>query len=151
MKLSEIIGASNVFTDEQLDTDDLLKMANVGISRINTECGSLFPEFTDATVSYTAIPKNWLLGMMSNYISYGVKMNDTSLTEANMYLDKFYAELSRFKDNLSVLLDLYATDTVNGLSSEFIISDGFGGVYGIDTSSAINVGFFGNSVNGGSY
>lgn len=152
MKLDEIISTSNIFTDEQLDKDGLIKIANACISKINTECGTLFPAFTDTTSEYTAIPKNWLLGMLNNYLSYGVKMNDTSLTEANMYLDKFYNELSKFKDSLSILLDLYTTDTVNGLSSAYVIADGFGGVYGIDTTNAINMGFFGNSgSNGGSF
>ena len=79
-------------------------------------------------------------------------MNDSSLSEANMYLDEFYRALNNFKDNIGTLVDNYKNgDTANGISSEYINEEGFGGVYGIDTSGAINIGFFGSNGNGGSF
>lgn len=152
MTLTEITENSEIFTDETFDDEDLIKLANKAISRINTECKTLFPFFEDAITDYIAMPKMWLLDLVSTYVAYGIKMNDSSLTEANLYLDEFYRALKNFVDNLGALVELYENgDTENGVSSEFINTIGFGGVYGIDTTNAINVGFFGNNGNGGCY
>lgn len=152
MTLTEITENSEIFTDETFDDEDLIKFANKAISRINTECKTLFPFFEDAITDYTAIPKMWLLDLVSTYIAYGIKMNDSSLTEANLYLDEFYRALKNFVDNLGALVEMYENgDTENGVSGEFINTVGFGGVYRIDTINAINVGFFGNNGNGGCY
>lgn len=152
MTLKNITDSSAIFTDEKFTDKDLMSIANKGISRINTECKTLFPYYTDTNVEYSAIPANWQMDLLSPYISYGIKMNDSSLSEADRYLDEFYKSLNNFKDNLGSLVDKYKDgDTINGISSDFIDEVGFGGVYGIDTSGAINVGFFGNNGNGGSY
>ena len=152
MTLKTITTNSAIFTDENFSDADLLSIANKGISRINTECKTLFPFYTSIDEDYKYIPSNWQLDLISNYVSYGIKMNDSSLSEANMYLDEFYRVLNTFKDNLGSLIDRYENgDTEGGISSEYIDSVGFGGVYGIDTSGAINVGFFGNNSNGGCY
>lgn len=152
MMLSAIIKNSNIFTDENLSSDSLLSIANKGIARINTELGTRFPEYKTVTEEYIALPASWQLDLISNYMSYGVKMNDSSLSEANMYLDEFYRILNNLKDKLGTLVDTYiAGDTINGISPEFIETEGFGGVYGIDTSGAINVGFFGDMGNGGCF
>ena len=152
MTLSSIIKKSNIFTDESLLTENLISIANKGIARINTECGTKFPDYNSDNEEYDAFPDNWQTDLITNYMSYGVKMNDSSLTEADMYLDEFYKVLNSFKDKLGTLVDNYEKgDTDNGISPDYIEKDGFGGVYGIDTSGAINIGFFGYQGNGGSY
>lgn len=152
MNLKTIIDNSAIFTDEKFKDADLISLANKGISRINTECNTLFPFYTSVSDEYTAIPKNWQYDLISTYMSYGIKMNDSSLTEANMYLDEFYRILNTFKDSIGTLVEKYNSgDDANGISSEYIDTVGFGGVYGIDTSGAINVGFFGSNSNGGSF
>lgn len=152
MKLKTITDNSAIFTDEIFTQDYLLSIANKAISRINTECGTRFTFYKNLTEEYTNFPDNWQLDLISNYVSYGIKMNDSSLSEADRYLDEFYKCLSSFKDMLGTLVDNYLNgDEQNGISPEFINEDGFGGVYGIDTSGAINIGFFGNNSNGGCY
>jgi len=152
MNLQAIIKNSAIFTDENLSVENLLSIANKAISRINTECKTLFPFYTDSTSEYTAIPDIWQYDMISPYLSYGIKMNDSSLSEADRYLDEFYKALSNFKDNLGSLVETYEKgDTANGVSGEYINNIGYGGVYGIDTSDAINMGFFGYNGNGGCY
>ena len=152
MKLEEIIQTSDIFTDENLAHTDLLKIANTGISRINNECNTKFPLFNNVTEEYTAIPKFWLRTLLNNYLSYGVKMNDTSLNEADRYLDEFYKLLKTFKEKLTTMAIMYEQgDTENGVSSDYLILEGLGGVYGIDTSDAVNIGYFGNMGNGGCY
>ena len=152
MRLADIINNSSIFTDENFSVEQMVSIANRAISRINAECKTLFPFYTDTTTEYTAIPAVWQYDMISPYLSYGIKMNDSSLSEANLYLDEFYRALNTFKDNIGSLVEAYEQgDTENGLSGEYINSIGYGGVYGIDTSNAINIGFFGSNGNGGSY
>jgi hypothetical protein len=152
MTLKTIINNASIFTDEKFNDSDLLSIANKGISRINTECGTLFPYYADINSEYAALPDSWQMDLMSLYLSYGIKMNDSSLSEADRYLDEFYKVLTSFKDKLGTLVDKYINgDTVNGVSSEYVETEGFGGVYGIDTSNAIDVGFFGSNSNGGCY
>ena len=152
MTLKTITNNSAIFTDEKFNEADLISLANKAISRINNECKTLFPFYESINAEYEAIPAMWQLDLISNYVSYGIKMNDSSLSEADRYLDEFYKSLANFKDNLGSLVEKYDNgDTTNGVSSEFIETIGFGGVYGIDTSGAINVGFFGSNGNGGSF
>lgn len=152
MTLQTIADNSAVFTDENFDDDDIISLANKGISRINNECSTLFPSYKSMNEKYYAFPDNWQLDLVSNYVSYGIKMNDSSLTEANMYLDEFYKALNSFKDKLGVLVDNYEKgNEENGISPDYIDKTGFGGVFGIDTSGAINIGFFGSNSNGGSF
>lgn len=152
MTLKNIITNASIFTDEKFSESDLLSIGNKGISRINTECGTNFPYYKDVNSDYAAIPEHWQFDLLSLYISYGIKMNDSSLSEADRYLDEFYRVLTSFKDKLGTLVDKYVNgDTINGISPEFIDSEGFGGVYGIDTTNAIDIGFFGSNSNGGSF
>ena len=152
MTLAEIMKNSSIFTDENFSVENILSLSNRAISRINVECKTLFPFYESTTVDYKAIPANHQFDMISPYLSYGIKMNDSSLSEANIYLDEFYKALNAFKDNIGSLVEAYEKgDTENGISGEYINSIGYGGVYGIDTSDAINIGFFGNNGNGGSY
>lgn len=152
MKLADIVKNSSIFTDENFSVENVISIANRAISRINNECKTLFPFYNDTTSEYTAIPAMWQYDLISPYLSYGIKMNDSSLSEANMYLDEFYRALNTFKDNIGSLVEAYENgDTDNGISGEYINTIGYGGVYGIDTSDAVNIGFFGSNGNGGSY
>ena len=152
MTLADIMKNSAIFTDESFSVENILSLANRAISRINVECKTLFPFYTDTTTKYTAIPAIHQFDMISPYLSYGIKMNDSSLSEANIYLDEFYKALNSFKDSIGSLVEAYEQgDTENGISGEYINTIGYGGVYGMDTSDAINIGFFGSNGNGGSY
>lgn len=152
MTLAEITKNSAIFTDENFSVENILSLANRAISRINVECKTLFPFYTDITSEYIAIPPIHQFDMISPYLSYGIKMNDSALSEANIYLDEFYKALNSFKDSIGTLVEQYENgDTENGLSGEYINTIGYGGVYGIDTSNAIDIGFFGSNGNGGSY
>ena len=152
MTLKDILKSSNLFTDEQMNDNDVLITANKGISRINTQLSTTFPNYLTVNEKYTALPEAWQLDLMSNYIAYGIKMNDGSLTEADRYLDQFYKSLTLLENKLGSLVDNYiAGKEENGISPDYVDAIGFGGVYGIDTSNAINYGFFGNNGNGGSY
>lgn len=152
MNLTDVINNSEFFTDENAETVNYLSLANKAIAIINIECNTLFPRLKNTNDTYTYMPKDWFFSLISPYLSYGVKMNDSSLTEAEMYLDEFYRALNNFKDKLGSLVGSYDKDDTSGnsgVSPDLIKDEGFGGVYEIDTSNAINIGFFGNNGNGG--
>ena len=150
MTLKTILKNSEVFTDEKFNEENLISIANKAISRINTECNTLFPFYGSVNDDYTAIPQMWQLDLVSPYVSYGIKMNDSALSEADRYLDEFYRALNNFKDKLGSLLASYdETDPESGISTDMVAQEGLGGVYEIDTSNAINIGWFGNNSNGG--
>lgn len=152
MTLQEIVTNSQFFTDETVAQINSVSVANKALSIINTECKTLFPFMENLSDTYNYMPSNWLFALLSPYISYAIKMNDSSLSEADRYLEEFYRALNNFKDNLGSLLATYdETDPESGISSDMVVEDGLGGVYQIDTSEAINVGWFGNSGNGGSW
>lgn len=152
MTLKEIVNNSQFFTDETISNINYLSVANKAIAIINTECKTLFPRILVDSEPYTHMPKDWLFALLSPYISYAIKMNDSSLSEADRYLDEFYRALNNFKDILGTLVENYDEENPDsGVSPDMIADLGFGGVYQIDTSNAINVGFFGNSGNGGSW
>lgn len=152
MTLTDILVNSHFSTDENISQDIAVSTANRAIALINTECDTLFPKFETFTDVYTYMPSNWLFTLLSPYISYTIKMNDTSLSEADRYLDEFYKALNRFKDKLGTLIAEYdETDPESGISPSLVQETGFGGVYTIDTTEAINVGWFGNNSNGGDW
>lgn len=154
MSLDDVIANSEFFTDENHETVNYLSLGNKAIAIINTECKTLFPRVTESNTLYTYMPKDWFFALLSPYMSYGVKMNDSSLTEAEMYLEEFYRALGNFKDNLGTLVASYDPDDTtgdSGISPDLVKDEGFGGVYEIDTSNAINMGFFGNDGNGGDW
>ena len=152
MTLQEIVTNSQFFTDETVAQINSVSVANKALSIINTECKTLFPFMENLSDTYNYMPSNWLFALLSPYISYAIKMNDSSLSEADRYLEEFYRALNNFKDNLGSLLATYdETDPESGISSDMVVEDGLGGIYQIDTSEAINVGWFGNSGNGGSW
>lgn len=154
MTLDEVIKNSALFTDEQLDNSNYVNASNRAIALINTECKTLFPSITSVTENYVAMPKDWFFSLLSPYISYTTKMNDSSVGEADRYLEEFYKALNNFKDELGTLVDNYdpnKENNGNGISPDYISENGFGGVYEIDTSNAINVGWFSNDTSGGSW
>ena len=152
MTLSEILVNSNFSTDETINQDIAVNTANRALALINTECKTLFPRFETFTDTYNSMPSKWLFTLLSPYISYTVKMNDTSITEADRYLEEFYRALNNFKDSLGSLVSGYdETDPESGIDPSLVDAEGFGGVYEIDTANAINVGWFGNDGNGGNW
>ena len=152
MTLKDIVTNSQFFTDETVNSINYISVANKAIAVINTECKTLFPRISDDSTLYTSMPKDWLFTLLSPYISYAIKMNDSSLSEADRYLEEFYRALNNFKDILGTLVSNYDGENPDsGISADMISDLGFGGVYEIDTSNAINIGFFGNDGNAGSW
>lgn len=152
MTLTEVIKNSQFSTDESINFDNAINTANKALAIVNTECNTCFPKISSMTEQYEAMPSNWTFALLSPYVSYTIKMNDTSLSEADRYLDEFYRALANFKDSLGNLVANYdGEDFESGISTDYIDETGFGGVYEIDTSNAINMGWFANNGNSGSW
>ena len=152
MTLTEIMTMSKNFTDENPADDFVIKTANRCLYRVNSECGTSFPKFTSVSTEYTSMPGDELATLVTSYLSYGIKMSDGSIREAGMYLDEFGEALRFFKSNLGKLVDSYVEgDPESGINPELVSADGQGGVYSVDMSNAMDVGFFTSGTNGGSF
>lgn len=150
MRLIDITKNSSYFTDEIFQSAELLSFSNKAIARINIECNTYFKDIESLEEDYKEIPKSWLFSLLSPYISYGIKMNDTSLTEARMYLEEFYNTLKSFKDNLYNLVKAYENgDTENGVNPDNVNPVGLGGAYPIDNALTITSMWFGDNTFGG--
>lgn len=144
MVLQKIINNSNLYTDENLEDSSMLSFANSAIAKINTTCKTNFPEFASTVEDYTSFPDKWLMSMISPFMSYSVKVNDSSLNEADRFFQSFMIELDKFENQIYDMTENYENgDTTNGINPELIDEDGNGGIYEMDTSGAINIGFFG--------
>lgn len=134
MKLSTLMSYSDSFTDETQTSANALAYANEGIAMINTKCSLKLPFFTSIDEEYDSLPDSWVLRFILNYMNYGVKMNDSSLNEAYEYKNKFDLAIYDFNGmNKSAIVDATLID--NDSKSIFMI----------DTSNAINVGWFANA------
>jgi hypothetical protein len=138
MTINGIIAASDFYTDENISSVMALEFCNTAIALINNECDLSLPNFIDSITDYTALKENWIRGIVLPYLNYGVKANDTSINEYRDYQAEFREGLAKFKNS------------PNGaaiISDEFKSGD-FGGIYGMDTSEAIDRSFFDSSSRG---
>jgi hypothetical protein len=133
MTLDDLKKRAESFTDETITDDFALSYSSEALDIINTEAGLLLPYFVDLEEVYVAMPDSWIGRLIVPYLCYGIKMNDTSLPEAYEYKNKFDIALMKFKDIARSLLE-----------EEFVDSN-FSDVYAIDSSKALDVGWFGGS------
>ena len=134
MTLKEIMTWSDGYTDEVLTEAMALGFANRTIAVINTNFNLELPFITDVDVDYTALNDNWFVRFMIATLSYGIKMNDGSITEAQEY-----------KNDLEVAMyDFEATDKTVVVGEDYV-GDGPYTVEQIDTSYAIDIGWFGDA------
>lgn len=134
MKLSTLMSWSDAFTDETQTSVNVLAYANEAIAIVNTKFSLTLPFITSVDEEYTALPQNWFVRFLLNYLNYGVKMNDASLSEASEYKNKFMESLYDFSGvNKKAVIDALYIDS--NLKAVFVM----------DTTNAINVGWFGQS------
>ena len=142
MNLEQLINTASAYTDETFTASIGMSFANRAISKINTEVNLMLPYFDDdgatSNTEYTALPKDWLIGLIVPYLCYSIKKNDGSDTEAERYSQEFYETLVSFKERAGGV----NPDGTSIISDDYK-GDGFGGVYELDTSDAIDLGWFG--------
>lgn len=114
MNLEKLSKLSDSYTDEALTKNQVLYYANKAIAVINSKLRTELPLFTDNTTDYTALTDTWLMYMILPYINYSIKMNDSSLSEANRYEGEFWAAFTEFESQFMELLDATYTSKVKG-------------------------------------
>lgn len=98
MTLTNIASTANDYTDESLSTGIIKSFVNGAISKINITLKSTLPVIDD-TEPYTALSDDWVHTVIIPYVCWGIKMNDSSTNEANMYLYQYESGLRELKKN----------------------------------------------------
>lgn len=148
MKLSTLISISDSYTDEVLSTTKAILYANEVIAIINSKFALELPFFTDTATEYTytdpetnteqpVLNDTWMRRLFVPYLNYSVKMNDSSLNEAAEYKSNFYEALTEFGDKYLDILD------------DALLTGDLAGYYTIDTTNAIDPGWFNSRGLGG--
>lgn len=143
MKVQDIMSYSDSFTDEVCSEDWARAFINQAIGRTNSALNISLPLLkpNDSEYSSKILPDDWQNLLLVIFVCYGVKMNDTSLNEADRYLSLFNESLDLLKSKLtSVIPPEYQKPSGNGDVDD---GTGVGGVYPIDTSNAIDWNWFG--------
>ncbi len=132
MKLSTVMTYSDGYTDEVQTTALALGYSNRAIAHLNTRFNLTLPFITDIDADYTAMSDSWFVRFMTDALSYGIKMNDGSLTEAREYKNNFDMSVYEFEgiDRSAVIDEAYLPDDGSSL-------------YVIDTSLGLDIGWFG--------
>ena len=115
MKLNEIVANSNYITDEEMNDNNLLGIANLAIAEVNSKASTRLPFFTDNNISaenYVAITPSWLLRLIEPYLSYSIAANDTDADNRDFHYNRFLQAISDFKEN--GLDDILKTDPTPG-------------------------------------
>ena len=114
MLLDDIVKNSNYVTDEELNDENIVGMANTGIAEVNAKCSTNLPLFKDEnldTVPYVALLGTWCLRLMEPYLAYSIAANDTDANNRDFHYNRFLQAISEFKDNLEDAILLKNPDT----------------------------------------
>ena len=144
MQIIELKNASDAYTDEEVETVHAIVYANEAIGKINSRGYSL-PLIKTNDIEYpnAILPDGWQARLLVNHISYGVKMKETDIEEAMIYLQQFDDALRDFLTKAPGILNPeYVGDKDSDGNN---IEAGVGGVYVNDTSEAIDIGWFGTT------
>lgn len=126
MNLTDIVENSNYVTDEELNDNNLVGMANSAIAEVNSKCSTNLPFFVQENVSttpYIATTPSWVLRLIEPYLSYSIAANDTNANDRDFHYNRFLQAIAEFKEK--------------GLDS----------ILTIDPSTGEETGYAGNSTN----
>ena len=144
MEITDIMKASDSYTDEICSEVWARYFINQAIAQINASLHTRLPLLNseDSEYSKDILSDGWQNLLLVTYVCWGVKMNDTSLNEADRYMNQFVQNLNLLKNTMS---DNIPVEYTGGSQGDGSNNDGLGGVYQVDTTGAINLGWFGNS------
>lgn len=100
MVLNDIVDNSNYVTDEELNDNNLVGMANSAIAEVNSKCSTNLPFFVDENVSttaYNAITASWVLRLIEPYLAYSIAANDTDTNARDFHYNRFLVAIDDFK------------------------------------------------------
>lgn len=121
MFLNDIVDNSNYVTDEELNDNNLVGMANSAIAEINSKCSTNLPFFNEdnvSTIQYIAVTPSWLLRLIEPYLSYSIAANDTNSNDRDFHYNRFLQAISEFKEN--GLDDILTIDPETGEELDYI-------------------------------
>ena len=96
-------------TDEDIETANLIGMANNGLAEVNSKVKTNLPLCTEAnlTEDYWALKGTWFLRLMEPYVSFAIMANDGDTVRQEHY-QRFLDALNDFKNNgLGDIADVY--------------------------------------------
>ena len=102
MILNDIVDNSNYVTDEELNDNNLVGMANSAIAEVNSKCSTNLPFFVEdniSTIRYMAVTGSWLLRLIEPYLSYSIAANDTNSNDRDFHYNRFLQAIDEFKEN----------------------------------------------------
>lgn len=120
MKLNDIVANSNYVTDEQIEDNNIVGMANTAIAEVNAKCSTNLPFFTEenvSTIEYWAVTASWCLRLIEPYISYSISANDGDSNTRDFHYNRFLQAIDEFKEN--GLDDIANTDPTTGEETNF--------------------------------
>ena len=100
MTLRQVLDNSQYITDEDIETANLVGMANNGISEVNSKVKTNLPLCTvsNLTEDYWALESTWFLRLMEPYVSFAIMANDGDSVRQEHY-QRFLDALNDFKNN----------------------------------------------------
>lgn len=104
MTIIEVANMANSYTDENFSVGVLLGYANAAISKINITIKTNLPLF-DSQEEYTALNSNWINMIVVPFVCWSIKMNDSSINEANVYLFQYEEGLKELSKQKSTQID----------------------------------------------
>ena len=120
MVLNDIVSNSNYVTDEELNDNNLVGMANSAIAEINSKCSTNLPFFVQDNVSttpYIAIKASRLLRLIEPYLSYSIAANDTNSNDRDFHYNRFLQAINEFKEK--GLGDILLIDPTTGEETDY--------------------------------
>ena len=120
MNLNDIVLNSNYITDEEIEDANILGIANLAISEINSKISTNLPFFKSENIStnpYIAITPSWCLRLIEPYISYSISANDGDDAKRDFHYNRFISAVLEFKQN--GLKDILAIDPDTGEETGF--------------------------------
>ena len=109
MTLRQVINNSQYITDEDIETSNLIGMANNGLAEVNGKLRTNLPLCTEANLNeyYWALGGTWFLRLMEPYVSFAIMANDGDSVRQEHY-QRFLDALNDFKNNgLGDIADVY--------------------------------------------
>lgn len=85
MTVQELMILSNRHTDEEQQQADGLNFFNAGVALINSRLKTRLPRVESIQDNYEALSDTWVVSIIGNYLSWAMKMQDGSLSEADRY------------------------------------------------------------------
>lgn len=129
MTLTDMTNSANAYTDENTSATTCLFFVNEAIGTINSELDCSLPFITNVNTDYIGLTETWVRQVLIPYICYSIKMNDGSITEANMFLQSYEKGLKRILDNKFSAIPVtyqntnfskvYQIDYVTGIAKQF--------------------------------